>query len=194
MLKILSKWISDVFNPLFALLIFFIYYNWNHNSFADALSYIWPILLIVVLPTALWIFYNVKAGKYSNADVSNREQRKSLYFFIEAALVIYLMFNYFRNDSLDYIMFFVLILLALMQISNYFIKSSMHTAFNVFTAALFFSENMVLGAIWLIISVIVGASRVILKRHTPAEVFAGTFIAIVVSSVYLFINIQFNQH
>jgi len=70
----------------------------------------------------------------------------------------------------------------------------MHTAFNVFAAALFFNESILFGVIWLAIAAIVGISRIILKRHTPAEVVAGTAIALVVSFVYLYTNIQFNHH
>jgi membrane-associated phospholipid phosphatase len=90
-------------------------------------------------------------------------------------------------------MLFILILLFALQISNYFIKSSMHTAFNVFVAALFFALHIKVGFIWLGIAVLVGVTRVILKRHTPQEVLMGAAIAFVVSFIYLYCNIQFNS-
>ncbi|HQD45325.1 MAG TPA: phosphatase PAP2 family protein, partial [Kaistella sp.] len=71
----------------------------------------------------------------------------------------------------------------------YFIKSSMHTAFNVFVAALFFAKSPVLGIFWLGIAVLVGITRIILKRHTVKEVFMGAIIAGVVSFIYLYANI-----
>ncbi|MCB4235292.1 hypothetical protein LDL59_09850 [Kaistella anthropi] len=80
----------------------------------------------------------MKTGKYSNMDVSNRVQRKSLYFFIIAAIAGYLLYDFAVNKNADLIMVFIMVLLIVMQISNYFIKSSMHTAFNLFVAALFF--------------------------------------------------------
>ena len=74
--------------------------------------------------------------------------------------------------------------------SNFFIKSSMHTAFNVFVTALFFSLNPILGIIWFVLTSFVAISRIILKRHTPKEVIMGAFIGTVVSLAYLYFNIQ----
>ena len=69
----------------------------------------------------------------------------------------------------------------------------MHTAFNVFVAALFFSENPLLGIIWAVIAALVGITRVILGRHTAKEVITGAALAALVSFIYLYTNIQF-QH
>ncbi|WP_228378410.1 phosphatase PAP2 family protein [Chryseobacterium sp. CCH4-E10] len=162
-------------------------------SLKDSLLYFLPILLMIILPVIIWLVWNVKTGRYTNMDVSNRTQRKSLYFFIAACVISYLVFNYFKNGYIDFVMLFILILLLAMQISNYYIKSSMHTAFNVFVAALFFAIDTGFGLIWLGIAILVGITRVILKRHTPREVFMGAGIAIVVSFVYLYCNVQF-QH
>ena len=186
----ISKLISNFFNPLTSLFLFFLYYSWKHSNLEESLRTFLPIFLIAILPISIWIVYNVKTGKYSNVDVSNRNQRKSLYFFVAASLLIYLLYHYFSTGKIDVVMLFVMILLLIMQLSNYFIKSSMHTAFNVFAAALFFSENMSWGFIWLGISILVGLSRIILKRHTVKEVLMGFFIAALVSFIYLYVAIQ----
>ena len=86
-----------------------------------------------------------------------------------------------------------MVLLLVMQISNYFIKSSMHTAFNVFVAALFFAVHSGMGIFWFGIAILVGISRIILKRHTVQEVIAGAAIASFVSFIYLYTHIQI-QH
>lgn len=189
----ISRIISDFFNPLVSLIIFFIFMSIKNYSFKDSLLYFLPILLMIILPVIIWLVWNVKTGRYTNMDVSNRTQRKSLYFFIAACVIAYIAFNYFKNGYIDFVMLFILILLFAMQISNYYIKSSMHTAFNIFVAALFFAIDTVTGLVWLGIAVLVGMTRVILKRHTPREVFMGAGIAIVVSFIYLYCNIQF-QH
>ncbi|TXF79552.1 phosphatase PAP2 family protein [Chryseobacterium sp.] len=186
----ISKFISNFFNPLTSLLIYFLYFSTENYSLSEASGRFLPILLLTVSPISFWIFWNVKKGHYSNMDVSNRNQRKSLYFFIAGAMIAYLLFDYFKNETLDIVMFFLLILLLILQLSNYFIKSSMHTAFNVFVAALFFSENTMFGIIWLGIAVLVGITRIILKRHTPREVLTGFAIAGLVSFAYLYAYIQ----
>lgn len=189
----ISKVISDFFNPLVSLFIFFVYMSVRNYTLKDSLLYFLPILLMIILPVVIWLVWNVKTGRYTNMDVSNRIQRKTLYIFIAGCVVSYLLFNYFQNGYVDFVMLFILILLFSMQISNYFIKSSMHTAFNIFVAALFFALDTTMGFVWLGISFLVGITRIILKRHTAREVFMGAGIAFVVSFIYLYCNIQF-QH
>lgn len=188
-----SKIISDFFNPLLSLFIFFLYMSIKNYSLEDSLSYFIPILLIIIIPVIVWLVWNVKTGRYTNMDVSNRVQRKTLYIFIATCIITYIVFNYLKNGYVDFVMLFILILLFALQISNFFIKSSMHTAFNIFVAALFFVINPVVGLIWLGIAALVGLTRIILKRHSPKEVFMGALIAFMVSFIYLYCNIQF-QH
>lgn len=192
LLKI-SKIISDFFNPLTSLIIFFIYMSVREYTLKDSLLYFLPVSLMIIVPVIIWLVWNVKTGRYTNMDVSNRVQRKTLYIFIAACIITYLIFNYSRTGSIDLVMLFILILLFALQVSNFFIKSSMHTAFNIFTAALFFTLDWKMGLLWLGIAILVGITRVILKRHTIKEVFMGAGIAFVVSFLYLYCNIQF-QH
>lgn len=189
----ISRIISDFFNPLVSLFIFFVYMSIRENSYKNSILYFAPILLIIIAPVVIWLVWNVKTGRYTNMDVSDRVQRKTLYLFIAACVITYLIFNYVRNGYIDLVMLFILILVFTMQISNFFIKSSMHTAFNIFVAALFFTLNWKAGLIWLGIAALVGITRIILKRHTVKEVFMGAGIAFMVSFIYLYCNIQF-QH
>ncbi|MDN3693443.1 phosphatase PAP2 family protein [Chryseobacterium tructae] len=188
-----SRVISDFFNPLVSLIIFFVYMSMREYTFKESLLYFLPLLLMIIAPVVIWLVWNVKTGRYTNMDVSNRVQRKTLYVFIAACVIIYLIFNYVRNGYIDLVMLFILILLFALQISNLFIKSSMHTAFNIFVAALFFTLDWKMGLIWLGIASLVGLTRIILKRHTVKEVFMGAGIAFMVSFIYLYCNIQF-QH
>lgn len=183
-----SKFLSQIFNPLFSLIVFFVYKESKNGSFVQsALKFLW-LFIFLILPVLIWIFSRVKSGKYTDSDVSDREQRKSLYLFISAALSVYILFNYFVNKTWDLVLIYVLVLILLMQISNLLIKSSMHTALNIFVAALFFSENFVWGIVWLLISILVGITRILLKRHTLQEVLSGGIIAVFVSAFYLYFN------
>lgn len=182
----ISKFISNFFNPITSLLFYFLYLSVTKLSSQEALGYIVPILIMVVFPIVFWIFYNVKKGNYSNADVSDRIQRKTFYYFIISTLLVYLGYYYIRLSALDYKMLYLLVLLILMSISNYFIKSSMHTGLNVFAAGLFYADNTTMGLFWFVLAGIVGLSRVVLRRHTISEVFSGAVIALLVSILYLY--------
>ncbi|WPO89046.1 phosphatase PAP2 family protein [Chryseobacterium sp. HR92] len=189
----ISKVISDFFNPLVSLIIFFIYMSIREYTLKDSMMYFIPVLAMIIIPVVIWLVWNVKTGRYTNMDVSNRVQRKTLYIFIAVCVITYLVFDYIRNGSVDLVMLFILILLFALQVSNLFIKSSMHTAFNIFVAALFSSLDWKMGLLWLGIAALVGITRIILKRHTVKEVFMGAGIAFLVSFIYLYCNIQF-QH
>lgn len=192
-LHIVSRLISDFFNPLVSLFIYFVYLSFKIYTFKEAVMHFLPILLITILPIIIWIYWNVKTGRYTNMDVSNRVQRKSLYIFIAVCIVLYQLYHYIMNGFLDFVMLFILVLLFALQYSNLYIKSSMHTAFNVFVAALFYDSDWRAGLFWLFIAALVGVTRVILRRHTVKEVFMGAGIAFMVSFVYLYCNIHF-QH
>ncbi|MBK1896374.1 phosphatase PAP2 family protein [Chryseobacterium paridis] len=192
-LQKISRIISEFFSPLVSLFLFFIYRSIRDYSLKDSVLYFLPVLLIIIIPVIMWLVWNVKTGRYTNMDVSNRVQRKTFYIFAAIAVILYLLFYYFKNGSVDLLMLFILILLFSLQISNFFIKSSMHTAFNVFVAALFYSSDWKMGIVWLCIAVIVGVTRIILKRHTVKEVFMGAGIAFLISFLYLYCNIHF-QH
>lgn len=192
-LHYISSIISNFFNPLVSLFIYFIFIGVNNYSLKEAISHFIPILIFTALPIIIWIFWNVKTGRYTNMDVSDRVQRKSLYLFIAACIIIYSIYHYFKHGFLDFVMLFIMILLFALQWSNLYIKSSMHTAFNVFVAALFFAKDMYFGIAWLGIAILVGITRIILKRHTVKEVIMGASIAFLVSFLYLYCNIQFQQ-
>jgi membrane-associated phospholipid phosphatase len=181
----ISKVISNFFNPLVSLVIYFFYYSYKNYTWEEASKKFLPILLLLIIPIAIWIYRNVKNGNYTNMDVSNRKQRHSLYIFIIIATVIFLGVDFYLHKEMDWTIFMLCILLILMQVSNFFIKSSMHTSLNIYVAALFFAIEPVIGIFWFALSVIIGITRIILKRHTPKEVFSGASIAIFVSLIYL---------
>lgn len=189
-----SRILSAVFNPIFSLLIFFGVYALEKMNYQEALKNLLLMLFIVVIPIFIWIYWNVKTGRYTNMDVSNRKQRNSLYIFNFIVIAIYIALLYFTKQKFDFtlIIIFLFILLVVMQISNFFIKSSMHTSANVFVSALFFMLNPLFGFVWLMITLMVGVSRIVLKRHTPKEVMMGGLIAFLVSIAYLYIHINFH--
>ena len=186
-----SKFISNLFNPLVSILVYYLYISYLRYSFAEAIEHFLPLVLILMLPIMAWIFWNVRKGNYNNMDVSDRRKRNSLYIVIVGLMLLYLIINkLFLQHSINVEILFLLLLLVLMQVSNFFIKSSMHTALNLYTAVLFFAVDPIIGMIWLLITVLVGISRVIVGRHSVKEVLMGGFLATIVSFIYLYTQIQ----
>ena len=181
----ISRFISNFFNPLVSLVLYFFYYSYVNYSWEEATKKFLPILLLLIIPVGLWIYRNVMKGNYTNMDVSNRKQRHSLYVFIILATIVFLAVDYFIHREIDWTVLMLCILLMLMQASNFFIKSSMHTSLNIYVAALFYAISPVIGVGWFLLSVLIGVTRIILRRHTSQEVLAGGVIAIFVSLIYL---------
>lgn len=136
-------------------------------------------VLLFALPVLGYIFYNVKRGKFTNMDVSDRKQRNNLYYFIMALLGIYVVITKIQGEEVPHPFYVLILLLIAMMISNFWIKSSMHTALNFYVAALFYQLNPTYGIIWAILTFVVAITRLILKRHTPAEVISGGLLGII---------------
>ncbi len=183
-----SSFISNFFNPIFSLIFYFVLYSAYNSSLEEALARFAGLLLLAIVPVTGWIIWNVKRGSYTNMDVSDQRQRRSLYPIIAAALLLYLFVTYFQTQNVDTPVVWLLVLLLLLQASNYFVKSSMHTALNVYTSALMFEVKWYWGLIWLIVTFLVAISRLILQRHSVKEVLSGAGIATAISVLYLFLK------
>ncbi len=183
-----SSFISNFFNPIFSLIFYFVLYSAYNSSLNEALARFAGLLLLAIVPVTGWIIWNVKRGSYTNMDVSDQRQRRSLYPIIAAALLLYLFVTYFQTQNVDTPVVGLLVLLLLLQASNYFVKSSMHTALNVYTSALMFEVKWYWGFIWLMITFLVAISRLILQRHSVKEVLSGAGIATAISVLYLFLK------
>ncbi len=183
-----SSFISNFFNPIFSLIFYFVLYSAYNSSLKEASVRFAGLLLLAIVPVTGWIIWNVKRGSYTNMDVSDQRQRRSLYPIIAAALLLYLFVTYFQTQNVDTPVVGLLVLLLLLQASNYFVKSSMHTALNVYTSALMFEVKWYWGFIWLIVTFLVAISRLILQRHSVKEVLTGAGIATAISVLYLFLK------
>jgi len=183
-----SSFISNFFNPIFSLIFYFVLYSAYNSSLEEALARFAGLLLLAIVPVTGWIIWNVKRGSYTNMDVSDQRQRRSLFPIIAAALLLYLFVTYFQTQNVDTPVVGLLVLLLLLQASNYFVKSSMHTALNVYTSALMFEVKWYWGFIWLMITFLVAISRLILQRHSVKEVLTGAGIATAISVLYLFLK------
>ena len=115
-LQKISKFISTIFNPINSLLFYYFVYSIKNYSLTESVQIFLPLFLIMILPISAWIFWNVKKKNYSNFDVSNRIQRKSLYFFIGGAITVYLIYIFLKFGVIDFVLFFLLTLIFIMQI------------------------------------------------------------------------------
>ncbi len=163
---------------------------YNTKNVASALFYTCVTLFFLSFGPMLYIIIGVRLGKFSDVDVSRRKERIGPFLFglasVLAGLIALDLINAPKNLQT------LLILTAVSCIVMLFItlwwKISIHASSMAgtvtFLTALY--GAIVLPAFLLVI--LVSWSRVVLRRHTVAQVVAGTLVSITLTSAILFIR------
>jgi membrane-associated phospholipid phosphatase len=138
------------------------------------------LLLSVVVPTAILLVAGVRSGRWQDADVSVREERKRFYpwaipFSALGTLATWLIrapFFVVRGGLVTLALFVVA------AITNFWLKISLHTLFASYCTVILFRINTLSGTVALIFAGLVFWSRLFLSRHTFLEVLAGVGLGI----------------
>jgi membrane-associated phospholipid phosphatase len=177
-----AEFISRVFHPLLIVIPTMILAMVQLGSTLGE-SIFWTVLavLIVNLPMALLLLLGVRSGKYSDASVSIREQRTSVYTVGGICLVILLAILIIFNAPIVLIACLIsaVIATALGFWINRYTKLSLHSAAMAGCTAVMLWTAPWLGGIMLLFAPIVGWSRIHLKHHTPAQILIGWTVAMV---------------
>ncbi len=170
--------------PLFLLMVLF-------RNFELRTAVITSVLIIggIIVPLSIRMYRGVRKGTYADFDLSDQLQRKRWYPFatVLVFLVTALLFITRQPDVIRYNMLLGWLLLIVSQLSNYFIKTSLHTAFSVFLAFLLFSVHELIGILFLCFTPFIAWSRYHLKRHTLNEIIAGALIGLIFGYTSLFV-------
>lgn len=186
-MKKIAGIVSVIGNPLYTIPFFVLIVMFGKEDFSKAVLISFMIVGCIFIPVILWMYIKSKNGTYSNFDVSDKDERKSLYWFaipfISIITVLMFLTNQPKNISMS--MLFALILVVTSQITNFFIKSSLHVSLNIFLSALIFTVDYKIGIAVLLFTGVLIWSRLILKRHTVSEVITGFIIGLIVSLIML---------
>ena len=198
----LAKIISVVFNPLliptFGILLLF-----NMDTF---ITYVLParaktlVTLIVLINTAiaplLAVIFMKRVGFINDLLLDKRNER--LLPMIIGVLLYFFTYYVLRQSSLPSLVHFYFLGATLLVIISLFItlkwKISLHmvsmgglTGLLLVTTFLLKTDIVYLIAAAILISGMVGTSRLILKLHTPGQVFAGYIMGVSVMLLLYFI-------
>ena len=144
-----------------------------------------PILLALLLstlvPTAILLLSGVRSGRWSDADVSVRQERQRFFpwavpFSLAGVVVMYLIHApaYIIRGGVV-----TLVLFLISWIVNCFLKLSLHALFAFYCAIILFRIGAGWGMIAFLLAVLVAWSRLFLNRHTPVELIAGIALGLV---------------
>jgi hypothetical protein len=189
-MKKLANFVSVIGNPLYTIPLFLLIVMFGKEDFSKAVFISFLIIGCIFIPVILWMYIKSKNGTYTNFDVSDKHQRKSLFWFAFPliAVITVVMFATNQPKTISISMLFALILVVISQIANFFIKSSLHVSLNIFLSALIFTVDYKIGIAVLLFTGVLIWSRLTLKRHTVSEVITGFFIGLVISVIMLIVE------
>ncbi|GCF10195.1 phosphatase PAP2 family protein [Dictyobacter arantiisoli] len=177
-----ARLVSTILSPAVVALPFIVLMALSTNASNILSSVIITIFFLCVGPMA-YIVFGVITGKFTDADVSVRSQRVGPFLFgITSSLLGDVILHLTQGlKNLETVLLLVAICGLLMMIVTLWWKISMHaSALGAALTAL----SMAYGKIILpafVLLILVSWSRVRLKRHTLAQVIAGSIIGILLS-------------
>lgn len=186
-MKKLANFVSVIGNPLYTIPVFVLIVMFGKEDFSKAVLISFLIVGCIFIPVILWMFIKSKNGTYSNFDVSDKHERKSLFWFAFPFILIITVVMFVTNQPgiISVSMLFALILVVTSQIINFFIKSSLHVSLHIFLSALIFTVNYKIGIAVLLFTGLLIWSRLKLERHTVKEVLTGLAIGSIISLIML---------
>jgi len=143
----------------------------------------WTVLSITIvnLPMALLLFWGVRSGKYSDASVSIREQRTSIYAVGGTCLVILLAVLIISKAPAVIIACLVSAVIAtvLGYVINRYTKLSLHSAAMAGCTAVLLWTAPLIGVVMTVCAPLVGWARIRLKHHTPVQILIGWMVSMI---------------
>lgn len=146
------------------------------NVFLTTLFFIYFLPLV-------FFFLGLKIGWISDWDITKREERYRLYSFTFLSIVICLIvFSFFKEKMLFYFYLKLLLPVFIFFLITFFWKISGHTLVNSLFVLLlyFYFDKSVILYLGIFLLILVGWSRMILKKHTLAQVIAGTLLSLLI--------------
>jgi membrane-associated phospholipid phosphatase len=138
-------------------------------------------IVIVILPAIVFIAFRMRRGHYTDADVSVRQHRFSLYLFgggcFILGVVLFAMLGAPR--ILVASLLAALVALAIGTLVTTRTKASVHAGVTAGCAAVLFFVSLPSALLVTVAALTVGWARVYLHQHTPPQVVLGWAIALV---------------
>jgi len=188
MKKKIAQIISFAGHPLLTIPLFVVIVTFSLEDFRKAFITSTIIIGGFFIPLILRLYLKSRNGSYTNFDVSDRKQRKSIFFFMIPILsiVTFIVFITGQSSNLCLSLLFGLVLVVVSQGVNLLIKSSMHVSFHIYLSFLILTLNPSIGIIALLITIPIAWSRIVLGRHTLKEGLVGGVLGFLVGLIMFY--------
>lgn len=181
-----ARWISIVGHPFVLIVAYALAGAAAVLPLRDALTVAAVVLVGAIVPLLVYLGREVRSGG-GNFDVSARERRAPIYGF---ALILGVgLLGYFYGSGAPKQLLvglgFGLLLVVVAALINLRLKVSVHSAFAAFVGIGFLPLSRWAAAVLIAFACLVGGSRLVLRRHRPAEVLSGLLLGGAVASIML---------
>jgi membrane-associated phospholipid phosphatase len=176
----LAGWISSVFHPFILSLITLPLTIYLYTGLLG-LAILWTAIstAALILPLATFIMIMVKIGRYSDFDVSTREQRTGPYLVAGGGLILLTTIIILGRAPLisRACIFAAILAAAAAAVINRFSKVSVHAMTAAGCAIVLLYLSLLAGLLMVTAAAAVSWSRIPLKRHTLPQVITGWIVA-----------------
>jgi hypothetical protein len=133
---------------------------------------------LLFLAVSIGVLFGIRAGRFNDFDVSERQRRPSFYVMLTGATLGLAVWLREQPGALRACAL-AGAALAVCGLLNRWTKASLHTAFALYAAGLWGAWSVSAGRVALLIAVAVAWSRVRLGRHSWNEVAVGAAVGLV---------------
>lgn len=171
----LARWVSIVGHPFVLIVLLTAVATAKRQGGKVAANAVAFVIAAAILPIGMFMYRQVKTGRWGTVDASRRSERPALFALMLALLVVLGLF--LRGlPNLALLSSGLIAAAAILIVAfalNTWIKTSMHMAFASWVAVTLLVIAWPLGLAVLIALPLLGWSRLAMRRHTLAEVIVG---------------------
>lgn len=172
----LAQVVSALGHPLLTTAAFILYLAAREGPRVMPVRYAVLIVMMLVVPLALWNLRQTRSGAYANFDVSVRTERTSMYAVMTGLMLSATLASWWAPVARDVRlgMICVLGMFVAAWAINRQVKVSLHAAISFFLAFAATLLDLRLAVALFACATAVTASRLVLRRHTHLELGIGS--------------------
>ena len=201
-MKVFSQFISSIFQPLlmpiYSVALLFIYTQFRFIYATQFFGIIIPTVLFTFLVPGLLIYLMFRLGIISDLTLPKRQDRFAPYAISMMSFGFLIYYFYTSGLPLWFLMMLAapIVTMVLASVITLWWKISAHMfgisslVGGVMSVCYFVEKSnpYLLFMLLFVISGLVGVSRLVLRRHTPNQVYAGFLLGFVVSFTFVWIG------
>lgn len=182
----IARQISTILSPVvISLPLVVLVAHYHTSNMLTTFIYAGLVLFFLSIGPMAYILIGVHLGKFTDVDVSQRTQRTGPFLFglISAIAGLCTLVLTRGPKSLETLLVITIVSGAVMMITTFWWKISIHASSlaGAVTILVILYGTLVLPAFLLLVPL--GWSRVVLRRHTVAQVITGSLVSIILSSM-----------